>query len=61
MQAGGGLCGEDSADGLYDIEASLEGSRCVDDDLESVSEDDGNICLPEEEPCRYVTEECGDE
>lgn len=28
--------------------------------MESISKDDGDMCLPEGEPCRYVTKEHGD-
>jgi len=34
-------------------------SYCEEDDLESASVDAGDMCLPEEEPCRYVTERFG--
>ena len=60
MEAGGDSLRNGAEGGLLNIGAREEGSRCEDVDLASALEGAGDMCLPEEEPCSYVTDECGD-
>ena len=60
MDASGGTSRDGAADGLYATGAGEEGSHCEGADLESASENAGDMCHPEEEPCRYVMDEFGD-